>query len=110
MLFEQGCGYTYYGYTYCGHVTTAMLTTAILTMSRCASTVLSYPYTPYRCAQCTIWTGKPAPRGAIAATLLQELFSTPSAHPAAEKMEPRHQPPDALTREVAAAGGDAPTA
>ena len=62
------------------------------------------------CAQCTIWTGKPAPRGAIAASLLQQLFSTPSAHPAAEKMEPRHQPPDALTREVAAAGGGAPTA
>ena len=37
-------------------------------------------------------------------TLLHELFSTPSAHPAAEKMEPRHPPPDALTREVAAAG------
>ena len=52
-----------------------------------------------------------AANAAIAEAIQRELFnSTPSAHPAAEKMEPRHQPPDALTREVAAAGGGAPTA
>ena len=38
------------------------------------------------CAQCTIWTGKPAPRRAIAANLLRVLFSSETSHPAAEKM------------------------
>lgn len=57
------------------------------------------------CEQCRIWTGKPAPRSAIAGNLLRELFGTESAHPAAEKMEPRDQPPDGLTSEVE---GEAP--
>ena len=52
------------------------------------------------CAQCTLWTGMPAPRAAIAATLLNALFSTTSPHPAAAKMEPRSKPPDALTSEL----------
>ena len=54
------------------------------------------------CAQCTIWTGQPAPRSAIASALIEALFSKSSAHPAAEKMEPRDQPPDGLTCEAKA--------
>lgn len=54
------------------------------------------------CAQCTIWTGQPAPRRAIASALIEALFSKSSAHPAAEKMEPRDQPPDGLTCEAKA--------
>jgi len=56
------------------------------------------------CAQCTIWTGLPAPRDAIAANLLRELFGEATSHPAAAKMEPRDRPPDGLTCEVKALG------
>ena len=52
------------------------------------------------CAQCSIWTGRDAPRAAIAANLLTQLFSDNSAHPAAPKMEPRDAPPEALLREL----------
>jgi len=57
------------------------------------------------CAQCTIWTGQPAPRGAIACNLLQQLFGQQSEHPAASKMEPRNAPPDGITCEVASKSG-----
>lgn len=56
------------------------------------------------CAQCEIWTARPAPRAAIAAALLRELFGDARTHPAAEKMEPRGSPPQGLLREVEAAG------
>ena len=55
------------------------------------------------CAQCEIWTDRPAPRAAIAAALLRELFGEARTHPASEKMEPRDKPPQGLTREVEAA-------
>jgi len=54
------------------------------------------------CAQCVLWTGQPAPRAEIAANLLTQLFGAASTHPAAEKMEPREEPPDGLKREVEA--------
>lgn len=57
------------------------------------------------CAQCEIWTGRSAPRAAIAAALLRELFGDARTHPASEKMEPRDKPPQGLTREVEATGG-----
>jgi len=52
------------------------------------------------CAQCHIWTGQDAPRASIAANLLNSLFSTASAHPAAAKMVPQSKPPDGLTSEL----------
>jgi len=55
------------------------------------------------CAQCTIWTGAKAPRAAIAANLLRQLFSKESTHPAAAKMEPHDAPPEGLTCEAKAA-------
>ena len=54
------------------------------------------------CAQCEIWTGKPAPRAAIAAALLKELFNPGSSHPAAALMAPHDAPPDGLTQELPA--------
>jgi len=55
------------------------------------------------CAQCTIWTGAKAPRAAIAANLLRQLFSKESTHPAAAKMEPHDAPPEGITCEAKAA-------
>jgi pentafunctional AROM polypeptide len=54
------------------------------------------------CTQCEIWTGRPAPRCAIAENLLKELFSKTSSHPAAQKMEPLHMLPKSLVQEAAA--------
>jgi len=48
------------------------------------------------CAQCEIWTGKPAPRAAIAGALLSALFTAGSAHPAHAKMEPHGVLPTSL--------------
>lgn len=56
------------------------------------------------CAQCALWTGKPAPRRAIAQKLLTRLFGATSDHPAAAKMEPRHAPPEGLTAELRGQG------
>lgn len=52
------------------------------------------------CAQCEIWTQRPAPRSKIAAKLLKALFEAGSQHPAHEKMEPHDSPPLALLREA----------
>jgi len=57
------------------------------------------------CAQCEAWTAKPAPRQAIAQSLLAALFTPGSAHPAAPKMEPMDAPPIAIRREAEAAAG-----
>eukprot|EP00930_Biecheleria_cincta_P089496 TRINITY_DN78814_c0_g1_i1.p1 TRINITY_DN78814_c0_g1~~TRINITY_DN78814_c0_g1_i1.p1 ORF type:complete len:358 (-),score=59.11 TRINITY_DN78814_c0_g1_i1:400-1473(-) len=54
------------------------------------------------CAQCEIWTAKPAPRQAIASNLLRELFTKGSSHPAHQKMEPLDTLPKSLVREAAA--------
>mmetsp|Transcript_123667 Transcript_123667/g.395635 ORF Transcript_123667/g.395635 Transcript_123667/m.395635 type:complete len:306 (+) Transcript_123667:76-993(+) len=54
------------------------------------------------CAQCEIWTGKPAPRGKIASALLKALFEEGSQHPAHEKMQPYDAPPKALVLEAMA--------
>mmetsp|Transcript_104567 Transcript_104567/g.295868 ORF Transcript_104567/g.295868 Transcript_104567/m.295868 type:complete len:326 (-) Transcript_104567:70-1047(-) len=59
------------------------------------------------CAQCEIWTGKAAPRAAIATALLGQLFVADSGHPAAAMMLPHETPPDGLTREVPAAESSA---
>eukprot|EP00928_Gymnodinium_smaydae_P068921 TRINITY_DN5221_c0_g1_i1.p1 TRINITY_DN5221_c0_g1~~TRINITY_DN5221_c0_g1_i1.p1 ORF type:complete len:698 (-),score=116.79 TRINITY_DN5221_c0_g1_i1:133-2226(-) len=51
------------------------------------------------CAQCEIWTHKPAPRADIAKSLLQALFTSGSEHPAFPKMEPHDVIPVALLKE-----------
>ncbi|CAE8631141.1 unnamed protein product [Polarella glacialis] len=53
------------------------------------------------CAQCEIWTGKPAPRAKIASALLKALFTEGSEHPAHPKMEPYDELPKSLVREAA---------
>jgi len=53
------------------------------------------------CAQCEIWTGRPAPRKQIAAALVQELFTEGSSHPAHAVMQPYDKLPAALLRETA---------
>ena len=45
-------------------------------------------------------TGKPPPRAAIAGSLLAQLFTAGSSHPAAALMLPHDATPDGLTREV----------
>mmetsp|Transcript_37900 Transcript_37900/g.102622 ORF Transcript_37900/g.102622 Transcript_37900/m.102622 type:complete len:332 (-) Transcript_37900:71-1066(-) len=50
------------------------------------------------CAQCEIWTGKPAPRAAIACALLTALFTSGSSHPAFAKMEPHDVHPASLAK------------
>ena len=57
------------------------------------------------CAQCEAWTAKPAPRQAIAHSLLKALFTPGSAHPAATKMEPLDAPPITIRREAEASSG-----
>jgi len=52
------------------------------------------------CAQCQIWTGKPAPRLEIAEALLQALFTPGSSHPAHAKMEPYSDLPKSLVLEA----------
>lgn len=48
------------------------------------------------CSQCEIWTGQPAPRQKIAASLLRSLFAEGSEHPAHIKMEPHDVLPVSL--------------
>jgi hypothetical protein len=50
------------------------------------------------CAQCEIWTGRVAPRPAIASDLLAALFTQGSEHPARAQMEPLAEPPSSLTQ------------
>eukprot|EP00448_Togula_jolla_P041449 CAMPEP_0170641036 /NCGR_PEP_ID=MMETSP0224-20130122/40547_1 /TAXON_ID=285029 /ORGANISM="Togula jolla, Strain CCCM 725" /LENGTH=292 /DNA_ID=CAMNT_0010971589 /DNA_START=116 /DNA_END=994 /DNA_ORIENTATION=- len=52
------------------------------------------------CAQCEIWTGKPAPRKEIAQALIEALFTAGSEHPAFANMEPHNEIPVALSREA----------
>lgn len=59
------------------------------------------------CAQCEIWTNKPAPRKAIAAALVKELFTEGSSHPAYPKMAPHSEIPAALLREASTGGYNA---
>lgn len=48
------------------------------------------------CAQCEIWTGRSAPRRAIASDLLATLFTEGSEHPARVEMTPLDAPPSSL--------------
>ncbi|CAE7418481.1 ARO1 [Symbiodinium natans] len=52
------------------------------------------------CAQCEIWTQKPAPRSRIAQALLEALFKAGSTHPAFAKMEPYGELPTSLVAEA----------
>mmetsp|Transcript_80830 Transcript_80830/g.164644 ORF Transcript_80830/g.164644 Transcript_80830/m.164644 type:complete len:314 (+) Transcript_80830:1-942(+) len=52
------------------------------------------------CAQCEIWTNKPAPRSEIAEALLQALFTAGSEHPAHAKMVPYSDLPKSLVAEA----------
>ncbi|CAK9016885.1 unnamed protein product, partial [Durusdinium trenchii] len=52
------------------------------------------------CAQCELWTGKPAPRSKIAQALLQALFTVGSEHPAHAKMQPYNDLPKSLLLEA----------
>jgi len=61
------------------------------------------------CAQCEVWTGRPAPRAAIARALLSALFTAGSTHPAFAKMEPHGETPVSLekaTRGASKRGAD----
>ncbi|CAE7296720.1 ARO1 [Symbiodinium pilosum] len=59
------------------------------------------------CAQCEIWTQKPAPRSQIAQALLEALFKAGSGHPAYAKMEPYNELPTSLVAEAAKARSNA---